>query len=269
MKIHFSWTISAGNLMELESKIMVASTKGIDCHNTIWVQEHEYNLVSPSLKKIAEVLPYKPHSYLLDPWSTTPKWNVEPKGDIIIGTDADVMIWNQNLVIQEAKRCLKNKQISGTIGYAAPISIFEWEFLFKKYGIEEDFKYQYTNTKEKSPFYINNGVVMMPSDMLFKFKESYQKWLLEINKWHYKSYYICQIATTFAIKELKLPTASMPRIFNYTEVDNPNVPELEKAIFLHYNITREEISKGGIDSIKNSTIKKRITNLIKKEAMML
>ncbi len=255
--------------MELESKIMVESTKGIDCHNTIWVQEHEYKLVRPSLKKIAEVLTYKPHSYLLDPWSTTPKWNIKPKGDIIIGTDADVMVWNQDLVIQEAEKCLKNKRLSGTIGYAAPISISEWEFLFKKYKIEENFMYQYTNTKEKAPFYINNGVVMMPSEILPIFRECYQRWLLEINKWHYKSYYICQIATTFAIKELQLPVASMPRTFNYTEVDNPNVPELEKSIFLHYNTTREEIAKGGINNIKNASIKKRITQLIAKEQTML
>jgi len=262
MKIHFSWTISANSLMELESKIMVASTKGMNCHNTVWVQKKEYDKVDPSLKKMVDIQTYEPNSALLEPWATTPKWDVEPQGDVIIGTDADVMVWNQELAIKTAEECLETNKLYGTIGYAAPFPKSEWETLFDRYKMRDEFKYQYTNTKEPSPYYINNGVVMMTKETLPHFRSSYNKWLAEINKWHYKCYYLCQVANTMAINELQIPVVAMPRTFNYTEVDNPGTPLLEEAIFLHYNTTREDIAKGGINAIKNLTIKNKIYDLM-------
>lgn len=268
MKIHFSWTISTNKLMELETKIMVASTKGMDCHNTVWVQESEYNLVSPNLKKIAEILPYKPVSDFLEPWTTTPKWDVDPQGDVVVGTDADVMVWNQELVVQAAEKCLKNNCICGTIGYAAPFDILEWNTLFNRYNLPDAFNYRYTNTQEKSPYYINNGVVMMPSTMLPKFRESYKKWLIETNKWHHNLYYACQVATTLAIKDAQLPVQAMSRLFNYTEVDNPGTPLLADVIFLHYNRTRDELDSG-IEKISNSAIKDRFLKMLPRGLKLL
>ena len=255
--------------MELESKIMVASTKGMNCHNTVWVQKKEYDKIDPSLKRLVDVQSYEPNLDLLEPWATTPKWDIEPQGDVIIGTDADVMVWNQKLAIQTAEDCLKSNQLFGTIGYAAPFAESEWKTLFDRYKMVDEFKYQYTNTKEKCPYYINNGVVMMTKEILPRFRKCYNKWLTEVNKWHYNCYYMCQIANTMAINELQIPVVAMPRTFNYTEYDNPDTPELENVIFLHYNVTRDLIGSGGINAIKNLTVKKRIQELLKNKIKML
>lgn len=259
MKIHFSWTISVETIMELESIILIRSSKDIDCHHTIWVQENEYKRVNYKLKTIAEVLPYKTSSELLEPWAITPKWDIEPKGDVIVGLDADVMIWNKDSVIQIANDCLKNEKIYGTIGYVAPFDISEWIKLFSEYNLEDDFSYKYTNTLEKCPYYINNGVVMMPNKFLTDFRNCYKKWLFEVNKFHYNLYYMCQVATTMAIKESKLPVVAMSRYFNYTEVDNPEL-ELDKAVFLHYNETRNQLPN--IKNIKNKEIRDRFLKLV-------
>lgn len=262
MKIHFSWTISANKTMEIQSKIMIFSTKGMKCHNTIWVQKKEYAQISSSLKKIADIQIYELNNDLLVPWSTTPKWSVEPQGDVIVGIDSDVMIWNQKLVIDAAKKCFENAKILGTIAYSAPFQKEEWEIIFKRYGMKDGFQYEYTNTKEKSPCYINMGVVMISKNLLFKFRESYNKWLLEMNKHYYENYYLCQIAAAMTIKELGEPFLAMPKTFNYLETANLDVPDLSNVTFLHYNISRQKIKSGGIDAIKNLQIRNRFKELL-------
>jgi len=269
MKIHFSWTISTSLSMQLESEIMIASTKGMNCCHTISVQEAQFNKVDPKLKNFADIVSYKPIPDLSPPWTLTPKWDIEPKGDIVIGVDADVMVWNQKLVIEKAEECLRTKKICGTIGYAEPFPLSEWKRLFEKYNMEENFNYKYNNTKTLSPFYINNGVVMMPSEMLGAFRSSYKKWLLELNKTHKNLYYLCQVANTFAIKECKFPVEAMPDVFNYTEIDNPDLSNLNNVIFLHYNKTREEIRRKGINGITNLKIKKKILRLFDHNLTMI
>ena len=263
MKIHFSWTISANNIMQIESKIMIASTKNIDCCHTIWVQRNEYDLIDPALKRIAEILPYDPDPCLHEPWTITPKWDIEPRGDVIIGIDADVMVWNQKEVIRVATQCLKHDKICGTIGYGPPIEKWEWQQLFNCYNMNENYEYQYTNVEETCPYYINNGVVMMPKKTLPVFREYYKKWLFELNRWYHDCYYLCQIANTFAIKESQLAVVSMPKVFNYTEIDNFELSELDDTIFLHYNTTRDQIKDYGIDNIENNEIRNRILSLLK------
>ena len=172
------------------------------------------------------------------------------------------MVWNENSVIAAAEECLENKKLYGTIGYFAPFPISEWHKMFNRYKMDDNFIYEHTNSKEKTPYYINYGVVMMPKENLTEFKKCYDKWLIEINKWHHDCYFLCQIANTFAIKELQTPVVAMPRTFNYTEVDNPNLPMLDKAAFLHYNKTRIEIESNGISSITNLKIKNRISKLL-------
>lgn len=254
MKLHFSWTINPNPEMELQSRLGIAAARDLG-HCTIWVQDKDYQLVSPKLKRMAEVIPYRPMPNMELPWSSTPKWSVEPKGDVIIGLDADVMVWRPDLVLRAAEDCLRENAICGTIGYAEPFPLDEWRNLFKTYNIPENFPFRYTNTLRPAPFYINLGVVMIPSSLLKPFRESYYKYLPELNIRYPDLYFMCQVATTISIIKAGLAMKAMPRTFNYTEVDNPGLPLLQETIFLHYNISRKNPLDTTVMAIREKTRK--------------
>jgi hypothetical protein len=249
MKIHFSWTISPTENMVLQSRLAIAAAKDLGTC-TIWVHEKDYNQINAQLKRIAEVIPYQSFSNMDLPWSSTPKWNIEPRGDVVVGCDADVMVWRKDLVLEAAKKCIEENAVCGTIGYAQPFPIEEWHSLFKDYKIPTNFDYKYTNTGLDSPYYINNGVVMMPSKMLPAFRESFYSYLPSINERYKTLYYMSQVATTIAIYKAELKVKPMPRTFNYTEVDNPGLPQLDDAIFLHHNISRNKLLTADVPAIQ-------------------
>jgi hypothetical protein len=238
MKFHFSWTISANDQMELESRLAIAAAKNL-AHCTIWAQESEFAKVSERLKAAAEVLPYAHDPAMVLPWSSTPKWGVKPQGDVLVGLDADVIVWRQDKVREAAELCLSENAVCGTLAYAPPFPADEWRSLLFYYGLEAQLPFHYSNTDEPSPFYINNGCVMMPASLLDRFRDSFYKYLPELNVRYPGLYYMCQVATTIAILKAGLRVRAMPITFNYLENTNAGLPLLSEAAFLHYNSSRD------------------------------
>lgn len=239
MKIHFSWTISPTPQMELQSKLAVRAARNLGpC--TIWVHENEYSAVTTELKRMAEVIPYRAIDGMELPWSSTPKWAVEPKGDVVVGLDADVMVWREDLVLRAAEECLAENVLCGTVTYIEILPEADWRALFRRYSLPEDFPFQYTHSRQAAPFHINNGVVMMPATMLPAFRKSFYTHLPDMNRMYPGLYYMCELATTVAIMKAGLPVKAMPKTFNYVEFRVPGLPDLKDVAFLHYNTSRND-----------------------------
>ncbi len=226
--------------MTRQSRLAVAAARNLGpC--TIWVHEPEYHLVDAHLKAIADVRTYRSNPAILLPWASTPKWQVEPEADVVLGCDADVFVWNEEQVVKAAQLCLAKQALCGTMAYWYPFEEAEWPRLFQLYGLAPDFNYRYQTVRQSTPFYINNGAVMLPSTMLPAFRESFYRWLPEINARYLHNYFMVQVATTIAIYKAGLKTKVMPRTFNYTDGNNPGLPGLDQVAFLHCTKHRDQL----------------------------
>lgn len=238
--IHFSWTISATQSMQLQSRVTQAAAQHLGCC-TIWVHEPELPQIRPELRERAEILPYVSLPAMPHPWSSTPKWKISARADVVVGCDADAMVWRPDLVRQAAQMCLAEGVLCGTIAYRPPFELAEWRRLFRHYGIPEDFSYRYQVCQQPAPFYINNGVVMLPAKFLAPFREALYGYLPELNARYPTNYFMSQIATTIAIYKAGIPVKALPATFNYLEGENRELRELKQAAFLHYNVSRSTI----------------------------
>ncbi len=225
--------------MELQSRLAIRATKNLGTC-TIWVHEKDYAAISPRLKRMAEILPYQAIPGMKLPWSSTPKWGIEPRGDVVVGLDSDVMVWREDLVLEAAKQCLADNAVYGTVTYIEILPESEWRSLFADLGLPQKFPFEYTVSKQPAPFHINNGVVMMPTKILPDFRASFYKWLPEINRRYPDLYYMCELATTIGIMKAELNMKAMPKTFNYVEVRMPGLPDLKNVAFLHYNTSRKD-----------------------------
>ena len=264
MKIHFVWPISVNFDMVSMSKILIKSAEGMNCYFTIMVQKEEYGKATKYFKNIAEVLPYSASPKFAEPWVWTPKWDIEPKGDIVLGLDSDVVIFNQKILLDFIKKSYEKKIIYGTIAYESPFSHDIWENLFNKYEMKDSFKYEFLKTNTPAPYYINNGVVIMPNDFIDVFRFYHKKWLFELNNNFYNLFYISQVATTFAIKESKLPHQNANRYLNYLESSHIHAENFDYnniAIF-HYNESKYCLSN--LEKIKINFLKEKLIQLSSK-----
>jgi hypothetical protein len=254
--------------MELESEILIWSARRLDCHFTIWAQQHEIHLISNKLKNIAEVLPYQSTPEFRNPWEITPKWGVEPKGDVVVGLDADVMVWRDDLVGEYAARCLEDQCVYGTIAYRPPFGAAMWNKLFEQHGMTDQFEYTCADGSGlASPYYINNGVVMMPATLLSKFREYHRKWLPVVNAAFPKLYYISQVANTLAVKDGNIPVKAMPKTFNLLERHNRELEDIDDTAFLHYNVTRGQVANG-LNAVTSDKIRTRLAQFNKRTALI-
>lgn len=243
MKIHFVWPISVNKKMIFMSKILIESAKQMNAHFTILVEEFEYEKALNYFKNIAEVLSYAKNPEFASPWVATPKWFVEPKGDILLGLDSDTLVWNPSILLKYAEIAYQENTIYGTIAHKNPFKEGEWEKLFSQYKMKDNFIYNFHETGLPSPYYINNGAVLMPADLLLEFRIYLKKWLLELNKNYHNLFFISQVATTFAIKESGLPAKTHPKTFNYLETgDLSNIEnDIENIAIFHYNESKNHI----------------------------
>lgn len=246
----FSWTISPNKMMEWQSYLLIESADSM-ANAHIAVQEKELPLISHGLRRMANVWPYQCDSDMVLPWSSTPKWRINPTAKVVVGLDADVVLWRKDLLYDIVKSCLKEDTIYGTIGYRQPIPLTEWQTLYRIFNIKECFEFQYTNTQEACPFYINNGAVMMPTNLLPHFRDVFYHVLPFINRRYKDHYFMSQIATSIAISKAGFKVKALPRTFNYTEFDNPELPLLSEAVFFHYNISRRDMLNSSVIGFRN------------------
>lgn len=267
---HFSWTISANEKMQFHSEILLNSFKEFKSFEaTIWVPNFEYDKISKELKNKVEVLPYDPDPIFLDPWGVTPKWDVKPRGDVVVGLDADVMVWSAKNCQKDFNLCYNQNSICATMAYKMPNinfknewTIQDWENLSKKFNIKLNYDYWSIESNQKGPFYFNNGAVLIPKNLLNNFRNSLKYWLKEINKYYKDLYFFAQVANVFVINQLNLKHISMPNVFNYLEIFNREMKQINDVSFLHFNYSRDFlINKKCINKIQNKILKQKLSKM--------
>lgn len=253
--IHFSRTITPNAMMQNHARLLLASIGDLG-PSTIWVQEHELGLVAEDLRQKAEICGYQAAPQFTPPWGATPKWRVIPRAPLVLGCDADILVWSPERLRAIAAECLQRQAVVGTIAYAEPLSQVSWRELLQQHGIIPEFSYQYQNTGNPAPFYLNNGAILMPASQLPRFQEEFYGNIDSVNYVHQKNYFMSQLATTVAIYRAQLPRLAKPRTFNYIEIDNPGLPLLDAVTILHYNISR-----GNIAGCSHPSLRARLAEL--------
>jgi hypothetical protein len=268
MKVHFVWPITANQKMIFMSKLLIKSATKIDAYFTILVTSNQYASAYRALKNFADVQHYTPDPQFVHPWVSTPKWDVKPKGDIVLGLDSDLIVWNTKNLKNYINKCFNEQKIFGTIGYSNPLTNgLTWKELFSEYGMIDDYQYVFQEDNTPAPYYINNGAVLIPSDMLSVFRFYHKKWLIELNKRTNYHFHVSQIANTFAIKESGLPHGSLPIYFNYleTSLEKNNLEnDYKKIALFHYNESKDKINGNlnQLNEINCEKLKYKIKNLI-------
>lgn len=233
---HFTSIISANDLMQFQMIVFAKTARQLkEYHITTWVQENEHYTVKQRLKNCIEVRTYKPNPVFPWAWASCPRWDIEPRGDVIIGIDADVAVFSPQKVQEYVDMCHREQCFMATIAYSTPFDQETWQQLARGVGLTLEFNYQ-TNYCHKPiyecPYYINNGVVMVPASMLKEFRKTLGEMLLYVNR-YYREYYFPQVAVTLAVEKMGIPKKAMPLEFNCMEFCTTKHTQ-ENSAFIHY-----------------------------------
>ena len=177
MKVHFTWPICSSYFFQSASKALILSSSGIDAYFTIFMQEKDRKFIDKELENMAEIVCYKNENNYQNPWDNMPKWDLKPKADIVLGLDADVLVTNKESLLKFIEDSFYQKAILGTIAYESAFKEHEWESIFQKYNLKENFNFVQGKDNEKCPYYINNGAILIPSSLLDEFKYYLRKWI--------------------------------------------------------------------------------------------
>ena len=238
-KLHLTWTSDASPEMQLQSRLAIEAAKNIGpC--TIWVHESEISDIDPHLSRLAEFLPYKSLFKNQQPWISSPKWRIKPRGEVVLGCDADTVIWNRNLVLQYANTCLAAQAICGTIAYADQLTDSEFRQLFADYGLPYEDKHRYQVSLNPAPFCVNHGAVMIPANLLTVFSDVFYEHLPKLVDRYPDRYYTPQIAVCLSIYLSGLNRIEFPYSFNYYHGVGPMISDFNEIAMLHYGTYRDD-----------------------------
>jgi len=247
--IHFSWCISPTPSM-IENSLYLATTARELGPCTVWVLDYEYDQVPKRLKDLVDVRPYTAFPHLKVPWNTTPKWLVEPQGDIILGCGADTIIWNPDHLLRYADICIAERAIAGTIAYLEPLPQSDWIKLFSDYEIPYEPCHRYQTTQNPVPFYLNHAAVLMPTGLFHNFAPLFYKYLVEVSLRFPDNYFMSQIALSLAIYKSGAHRIELSRQFNYSEICHPGMPDIERATIVHYENSRRDPTRCPVPALQ-------------------
>lgn len=249
MKPHFSMVISANQRMEYQTELFVRSLERFgncsDYFFDLFILENE-TIRSPFLRRKVDIRTYKLESKFLYPWSASPRWNFEPKSDICIQVDCDMMVLND---ISKITNFCQNKGFYACIANIPPFQFSDWEFLFDLFGVacpEKMYLYKKTcgnfqGDKNESvcPFYPNCGLLVVHKEYHEKIRQVLPEILDKFNETKYRdSIYFAQITTALVLLKEKIPSYLLPNGFNYIANFNYNKPLYfsdEGVVICHYN----------------------------------
>lgn len=255
MKAHFVITISLNLFMESQAENLIRSIKGagkcpdsfftIMTHDDLNLLQNTY-LRNQIYSNNIQIVRYETDAKLKYPWSVCARWNIEPKADLIIGLDSDVLVLRN---LQPALEELISKGgISGVKGNGFDdFTIRDWKKLFNSASItfpEKTYKTPETlisKGEEGCPYYINNGVVALTSEFLENMRKATKDMIDIVHKFAYNNFYITQKATTLAAyfckEKYNMPLNLMPKEFNHLEIFYG--PPNKNTYFYHYNLLRD------------------------------
>lgn len=266
MNPHIAIIISANKKMQFQTKLLLKTLRAIgrcpSYHCTIFVQEQERRqLVDSFLENRAEIVTYSLDSRYKYPWTVGARWNVNPKSDLVLALDCDVITTNS--IEEFLQEC--NDNFRGVIGMVSPFndSLNQWRELYRLCGVSlPQTLYTYRNFNQDlwanqndslCPFYVNHGVLAIPSRYIAPMRDAVKFVLPIINERLYDNYYLAQIATTIAADVAKIPRCPLPIKYN-TQAKAGDV-FTEDTVFFHYDsnlINNIQDAKRAFPSLESS-----------------
>ena len=240
---HITCVISGGSNMEFELELLLKSWEQVGrCKKYFCTVFAHGTVESKLIKSRAEIIEYECNPDLAYPWWTCPRWDVKPKGDIVIGLDSDVVVLNP--VQPFLEESLAINKVRGVLGKNSPFESLEsqWKTLFEICGVDDYEKYNHPHDGLECPYYINHGVVVMPLCHLERMRAFTKQAIQKVHSHIEYIYWFPQIITSLAIQMSNTPHELMPEKYNLLR---PFVSEgYEKhiepdTVFYHYSTSRD------------------------------
>lgn len=273
MKPHFSSLISACPRMEFQLELLIRSLeffgKCYDYFFDLYVLEGEV-IKSDFINKKVNIITYqasKDVDFIL-PWRVCPIWNVEPKSEIRIHFDSDLLITSN---INEIFDYCSSPGFYGAIANVPPFSLSDWEVALKMFNLTlPDKMYMYKKCcgdihgdKDHSvcPFYSNMGVSIMYSQYVPQMRETMKHVLKTLNEKYRDNYYLPQIATSISLQLLNIPRFLLPNKYNHIIGFKYKTPLLgtDEPIICHYPHSATNINDLKLNKFVYNCAKQLIT----------
>lgn len=191
------------------------------------------------LDKNCEVLSSNTH------WSTHPpvRWFVQPKHDTCVFLDTDVLAAGPIEFDTQGK-------FWGMLAHSAPFKMDLWQKFSRACAFDlPNKKYLSMHTKEAMPYYVNFGVLFVPSFLVTKMRNNLLINMKVANKFFYSTlnnnYYASQAALTATIYQLGIPHDELPLRYNYSDFpvhDKHSPEEMNNCVLYHYLHLKNEMS---------------------------
>ncbi len=223
--------------MLLDSIRTLGGCKNFHC--TVFVQKGEQHLITGF--DDVEVQTYRREGRrYVRPWHCCPRWDIKPRGDPFLALDVDV------LALSDINGLLKFDKLAGVIAHKSPFvgnSFQTWKSLYNICGIQHPPDWYFYRTYKQNffaargnclcPFYINHGVIVMPSEWLTPMKAAVQYVIKKTSHVIGKNYYFPQIVTTLAADMIGVPREPIATKYNNLVFENKT--RLQDVVFFHYS----------------------------------
>lgn len=221
MITHF-YTIAYGKRSQFHAELFARSLElfgGIPYELTIAVAKGEE--VSLFLRKFNIV---ENHNTEFNPtWYGAIAQVPQSNSDITILIDADIIINNNLTELLETS----SQKVCGVLAYRSP---FENTEAWHKLGMTK-LNYKYILDKAPCPYYINLGLVAMPTPLVRPLADCILQFVRKAEKVFPGHFHRPQFALSMALEHLQAPRKVLPLYFNYPDMIKEGQPE--KAIALH------------------------------------
>ncbi len=253
MTPHFVMIITANEAMQLHTRLFLMSLekygKLTDYHCTICIQNHE-KITDKYILDRADIKTYDNREGYDPPWlGGLPRWRVQPKSDVCIFVDADMLVCSDIRPLFVNANCVR-----GMIAYHSPFlgqefassSMMCWRLLYEKLGMDfPNTLYEYSNKEgDLTPYYINYGCIVVPSKYMTEIGNKIENIIHTLHDFQ-PNYFNGQIAFTIVLNSLSIPTEALSPRFNFFEFDkliDLYPEEFKKCVLFHWFFEKKNIN---------------------------
>jgi len=189
-------------------------------HATIFILEGE-KIESKYLKEVAEIVEYERDPKYKRPWNVSPRWRCQPKSDLCICVDADVVVLDKFSLLLDT--CVDKDAVYGVQAWHSPFWNHHekgWQKVFDSVGLALS---ESTNKQVFMPWYVNHGLIVVPSKYMSDINEAIKEVSYKVYDVIPGLYYFAQLKTTAALEKLNIPRKLLPSRFNSQNLHDDTV----------------------------------------------
>jgi hypothetical protein len=157
------------------------------------------------------------------------RWFIEPKSDVCIFLDFDILICSGVKPIVDI--CLKRDAFCA-VPAVNHIPLNEWYRLFNLCNVKFPDKMIKTKDGNVSPYYVNYGVLAMPSKFVKPIRQVILNNVEIVKRFTSQPYFIGQISLAISLAQANIPTFVLPERFNYIDFI-ASKEEFDNVVFYH------------------------------------